>query len=234
MSAWSIQDELLERRDLDLSEKILVAILDRLGAQEKVIWPRHQWLAEKMGCSERTVQRTLSKLKKKGMVKQHDRRWKIAQYSVTGQNVVSEEPLTRQCVALSHDNVSCDSHDNVSPHNKDIQSKDIQIKKSTPKVRTELFFSGVIALQNNIPADDTKQVLTELMARTGMDRRKLWEEVQAFTSYWTELEQNGKRQRWSTQKTFEVEKRLSTWLRKAGATYSKSLGFKPKYKAGIV
>jgi len=38
-------------------------------------------------------------------------------------------------------------------------------------------------------------------------------EVEAFISHWTERALNGKRQRWEMEKTFDVSRRLGTWLR---------------------
>lgn len=37
-------------------------------------------------------------------------------------------------------------------------------------------------------------------------------EVAKFVSYWTELTPSGKKQRWETEKTFEIERRLANWL----------------------
>lgn len=36
--------------------------------------------------------------------------------------------------------------------------------------------------------------------------------LQSFDAYWTELNKNWTKQRWEQQKTFEVQKRLATWL----------------------
>lgn len=38
------------------------------------------------------------------------------------------------------------------------------------------------------------------------------EEIQKFWMYWTEPTLGGKKQRWETQKTFEVNRRLITWM----------------------
>lgn len=37
------------------------------------------------------------------------------------------------------------------------------------------------------------------------------EEVQKFVLYWTEPTKSGKKQRWETETTFEVQRRLVTW-----------------------
>jgi len=49
------------------------------------------------------------------------------------------------------------------------------------------------------------------------------EEIQKFVLYWTEPTKSGKKQRWETQKTFEVRRRLVTWM-------NKSQDFRPRKK----
>jgi len=41
------------------------------------------------------------------------------------------------------------------------------------------------------------------------------EELVKFDSYWTELNKTWTKQRWEKEKTFEVQKRLGTWLSRA-------------------
>ena len=116
---WSIPDDLLERKDLDMYEKVLITIMGRLGALEKPIYPRHQWLAERLGMSESGVRKVLARLQEKGIVKYEGRRWKIAMYSLTVLSGQSS-PSYRSSDSLSYRDT----------HKKDIQSKDIHIKKN--------------------------------------------------------------------------------------------------------
>ena len=120
--AWAIPDEILENKDFDMTSKILVSILYRLGALEKPIFPRHQWLAKKIGVNERTIRRSLRSLQDKGIVKFEGRRWKVATYSLTGQNVL-----------LSLDTLSGQSPDNVSYHNKEYKVKKTTKENYAPK-----------------------------------------------------------------------------------------------------
>lgn len=207
--AWAIPDELLERTDLDMTEKVLLAILDRLGGQERVVWPRHQWLAARMGVSDRTIRRVLTKLQERGVVEQHDRRWKIATYSLTGQYV----RFTGQCVRPSPDNVSGDSPDNVSAHKKDIQSKDIQIKHSrvghTPKEEAEEFFSS----------KEKQLEVVAFIVNRGIPESLASKEVDKFVDYWTEPNGTGTKERWQMEKTFDVQRRLKTWFSRVNGFY---------------
>ena len=46
----------------------------------------------------------------------------------------------------------------------------------------------------------------------GLPEKIVIRELDKFTSYWTEKNSTGKKQRWQMEKTFEVEKRLVTWF----------------------
>lgn len=107
ISAWAVPDVILQRTDLEMTDKVLIAILYRLGATEKTIFPRHEWLAKQMGINEKTIRRSLIRLRELGLVTFEGRRWKINQYSVSGQSV-----------QLSPDRESSDSLDSKSTHNK--------------------------------------------------------------------------------------------------------------------
>lgn len=54
-------------------------------------------------------------------------------------------------------------------------------------------------------------------------------EIIKFCSYWTEPNKSGKRLRWELQPTFEIKRRLSTWI-----LNSNSFKNKDKYKATMV
>lgn len=125
---WSIPDELLERTDLDMYEKILLAIMGRLGALEKPIYPRHKWLAKKLGMSESGVGKILKRLRSKDLVKYEGRKWKIAMYS-----------LTYLSGSLSPTYQVGDSPTYQATHNKDIQSKDIQINNTVDGLQPSMF-----------------------------------------------------------------------------------------------
>ena len=87
---------------------------------------------------------------------------------------------------------------------------------ASPKNRTEQFFKGVDDLQNRIQSEESESMkifLVSLMNKyPNSDKKTLWEEIQKFYRYWTELNHSGNKQRWQMQKTFMVERRLVTWL----------------------
>jgi len=143
---WSIPDILLERTDLDMYEKVLIAIMGRLGALEKPIFPRQKWLAEKMGISESGIRKILKRLQNKKIVKYEGKKWKIAIYSLT--DLIGWSSPTQQ---------DGDSQTHQDTHKKDIQSKDIQIKISEQSSPVSLirnyFINQCKLLKNFEPAE---------------------------------------------------------------------------------
>lgn len=53
-------------------------------------------------------------------------------------------------------------------------------------------------------------------ANPAIDREALIAEVKKFFAYWTEPNGAGTKQKWQLQQTFDVKRRLYTWLSKAG------------------
>lgn len=49
----------------------------------------------------------------------------------------------------------------------------------------------------------------------GLPKTFIVNELLKFKNYWTEPTRSGKKQRWETEKTFEVRRRLGTWFRNA-------------------
>lgn len=96
----------------------------------------------------------------------------------------------------------------------------------TPTERARAFFEGVNALQNKQEVPWLQEFLNAIAQKnTKVNKQSIWSEIKAFTSYWTELNGTGKKQRWEMQKTFEVERRLTTWFNRAGFKGFSSSGF---------
>ncbi len=55
---------------------------------------------------------------------------------------------------------------------------------------------------------------------TTQNRSTIQHEFDKFILYWTELNKSGTKERWQLEKTFEVKKRIHTWLTR-NSTYSK-------------
>lgn len=127
-----------------------------------------------------------------------------------------------------------------------IQSKDIIQKTGknvgsedpTPKEKSETFFKSIekfIREKEAVP--EVTEFLKNLHSKhPNIGKGKLWTEVKDFCMYWTEKTADGKRERWQIEKTFEVERRLVTWLNRAFRGFSKNhyQDNKPKGKEIII
>lgn len=85
-----------------------------------------------------------------------------------------------------------------------IASEDAQllaVKKNTPSQDAENFFSGGAYY---------KILLSDFSANN--DPRVIEEEFKKFALYWTEPNKSGTKVRWQQQPTFEVKRRLYTWM----------------------
>lgn len=94
--------------------------------------------------------------------------------------------------------------------NKDISKKELiqskgnfEISTPTPKEQSEVFFRDR-TIQENIISQLQENGVPENIARS---------EIQKFIDYWTEPTPSGQKERWETEKTFEIRRRLMTWLR---------------------
>jgi hypothetical protein len=105
---------------------------------------------------------------------------------------------------------------------------------TTPKNRAKAFFMGVAQLTNGEDVPWLQDFLRELASRNNVPKVKIWNEIKAFCHYWTERNSTGVKERWELQKTFEVDKRLLTWFKRAGVNgFSTGSGTKGKEIIGL-
>jgi len=121
-------------------------------------------------------------------------------------------------LALSHSDLDSDSDLNLD------SDLDLTVQK-TPKDECIEFFSMVEEAGLSFT-----EFITTFSTKTNIPVEVISRELKKFSAYWTEKNSTGKKQRWQTEKTFEVKRRLSTWLQKAGQ-WSKTAT--NKYQAGI-
>jgi hypothetical protein len=82
------------------------------------------------------------------------------------------------------------------------------VLEPTPREETIQFFNTVTGKGESLWV----AIYLEQLAMKGYPRDQLRKEAIRFVSYWTEKNGNGKKERWELQKTFEVKRRLITWL----------------------
>lgn len=81
-------------------------------------------------------------------------------------------------------------------------------KEETPGEFAKRFFGGEPEVVDSI--------IKNLIEKTGAPEEALTIEVKKFILYWTEPNKSGTKVRWQTEKTFEVNRRLYTWLSRVG------------------
>lgn len=87
----------------------------------------------------------------------------------------------------------------------DTPTKFLKKVEPTPKEISEKFFQD-INLQ--------EQTIKNLVDR-GLQEEPVRKEILKFINYWTERNKSGTKQRWETEKTFEISRRLNTWFSNA-------------------
>ena len=89
-----------------------------------------------------------------------------------------------------------------------------EMRGGTPaQIAREFFESQEVRLK-------TIQALSE----KGMNEVNAKTEVEKFARYWTELNKSGTKQRWELQQTFDVTRRLWTWLERSSNFTSRKKG----------
>lgn len=61
-----------------------------------------------------------------------------------------------------------------------------------------------------------ESIIDEIAQKTGIQRDGVLSEIRKFYIYWTEPTKSGKKQLWETKTTFEVKRRIYTWMTRAG------------------
>lgn len=92
-------------------------------------------------------------------------------------------------------------YDSLSYLNSNSNLNSNLVRVVTPSEEAKSFFEG-----------DFEPILREFVAKSNSPPEPLRNEFSKFILYWTEKNKSGTKQRWETEKTFEVRRRLVTWL----------------------
>lgn len=63
-----------------------------------------------------------------------------------------------------------------------------------------------------VRSEEKQESIVSYLEDKGVNRELAVKEINKFLSYWTELNKSGTLQRWETEKTFELKRRLATWF----------------------
>lgn len=84
----------------------------------------------------------------------------------------------------------------------DTKERELLPPATTPADEARNFFSG---------GDNFDKTFNWLKSK-GLDEKLIKQELSKFVTYWTEKNPTGRKERWQMEKTFEIRKRLATWL----------------------
>ena len=73
---------------------------------------------------------------------------------------------------------------------------------ATPSQESKNFFQN----------EEIQKKAIDYLTTKGFNQNYALSEIKKFISYWTEPTMSGKKQRWETEKTYDVRRRLATWL----------------------
>lgn len=191
----------------------------------------NETIAEILGIDARTVRAALDRLERKGFIER-----------------VYEDPETRKirkeikCL-VAFTRISPEKGPIYTVKSKKLKKKDLDAAmapgaiipvgndeleeiEETPREYAKRFF------------DMTSRARVELVdeicaSNPAVDREALISEVKKFVAYWTEPNGAGTKQLWQTKPTFEVKRRLYTWLGKAGRFAGMSQGSTKRTGAGM-
>ena len=164
-------------------------------------------MAEKLRVSESKVQRMLALFQSEQQIEQQTasncrlitvKNW--CQYQKAGQRNESKMNSKRTTDEQR-------MNTNKESENKRIRESNTgEGEGATPRQEAIAFFQDPTAQEALVQA---------IASRSGAPEEFLRSEVGKFVGYWTERTQDGKREKWQTMDTFEVKRRLATWLSKA-------------------
>lgn len=92
-----------------------------------------------------------------------------------------------------------------------LQKRSINGKKREEENRTDKSVSPAQEAKSFFEGN-SESIFTEFLEKTNAPPEVLKKEFQKFTLYWTEKDKSGTREKWQQQDTFEVRRRLATWL----------------------
>jgi hypothetical protein len=102
---------------------------------------------------------------------------------------------------------------NKNEHNKENKIKENKIKEYNIDSSQQVDSPSQIAddFLNNEKSQYREKLLNKF-SDNEEQAKFIKKEMLKFISYWTEPTKSGKKQRWQTEKTFEISRRLSTWF----------------------
>jgi phage replication O-like protein O len=190
-------------------------------------------IVEMTGLKKPNAQRAITKLKDKNLlvIKKDNHIGNVYQLNKNIDNWVRLAKKITDKVVIKKDKLRASKkitkQTSILRHTKELiykdNTKDIEseaVASPTPKEKSKLFFKGITDFLEKSRTTPEAIAMGELLKRLSLEygvedlKRKqyFWDEIVKFGDHWQEMDHLGKKERWELQKTFEVERRLRTWL----------------------
>lgn len=196
---------------------VYLSLCRHADSETQRCFPSMERIAEQHNIGRRTVVKKIELLKKHNLIRKERERKKDGTF---GKNIyflldktkwkdyqVQEMHMDDNQVHLTTRPSASDDINQVQEmHTKDTHIKDTQKKERTPAQKMRSFLKEKEAFQNRV-----KMVVD----KTGYEKGTVEKELKRFKSYWTEPTKSGKKQRWELERTFDLTRRIQTWMRKA-------------------
>lgn len=186
---------------------ILMAVIRKTyGWDKKNDWISGSQLSEATGILSNHCYRTVKKLVKKGILIKDGRligvNKKVHEWVVPERVLVHEQVVPKR---VPQPTQTCTKKVPELVHTKETITKETITKESTPAQIARSFFSGEI----------DKEKIVKYFIEKNVDEDVVRNEIEKFTLYWTEPNKSGTKVRWELQQTFDVKRRLWTWIHRS-------------------
>jgi hypothetical protein len=201
-----IPEELMGSDAISWGAKYLFGILAKAN-KENIRWSI-KFLSKRMNCKPRETSSRIAELRKNNLIIVEERSGGLNTYTINLQ-------LIQLVQTHVQTDVGGEGAKRTGGHVRNergasllepLTKEKIKEKTLTPSQEMKLFLED-----NQFFNDFAKEVAEkEKIALSDMITQ-----LQRFKSYWSELNKSGKKQKWEMERTFELKRRVDTWLRKA-------------------
>ena len=211
---------IIDDEELTSSDKVVYVVLARFTDNEtQECYPSNKRLGEETGLTTRTIVNSIRHLEESGYVEVDRKSGKVNYYQlnavseksspVKNGNSTSEKKIH---LPVKNDNTN-NTYINNTYNNKRKKIKKLE-EKITPAEEMRLFIED---------KDFFQKVVNSIVEKIDASEEYVVGELKGFRAYWSELNKSGIKQRWEFQPTFQLNRRIATWLRN-GAKFRQSKG----------
>ncbi len=225
-------------KELSMFQKLLYAEITALTQKDWFCWASNAYFAELYWKTPETISRVINDLAEKWFLKIFIEKekwnlrkiyiWKISEVSwkIVKTNTINKNNKTIDKNVNSYwwkhqetidKNINKIIKDNNINNNK--ISKDILYEK-TKKSFLEIFKEKIL---------ENKEFLEKVKIKFDLHGESLKNSAENFLIYWTEKNENWKKEKWEKQKTFDIQKRFFMWLSNEKKWKNKSFDNKTWY-----